>query len=359
NIAYFKKLHALFTSKRDFANYAISSRSIICTELLTSVLLVKPVAQMYVTKYKNREVIVPKLTKMVTAIIEVLADMLNNAEWLDYDTRKNALNKLNHMEYSFVYPENLFDDTLLIEKDIPPSEPSESFIALFTRLMRNKVTASCARINQPVDKTEWIQPILTSNGFYVTTQNKFHIAIGILESPHFNQNVPDYVTYATLGVISGHEIMHGFDDDGRLYDAAGNKRNWWKTETAEKYVKKTSCYVDQYTKEGVDGQLSLGENIGDNVGMELAYKAYKKVMGNATEPALPGFEHFTVDQMFFLSYANAWCTSLKKEEADPNDPHPYALTRVKMTSTNIEEFSEAFKCPKKSTMNPDDRCSIW
>uniref|UniRef100_A0A7E4W7V7 Peptidase_M13 domain-containing protein n=1 Tax=Panagrellus redivivus TaxID=6233 RepID=A0A7E4W7V7_PANRE len=381
---YFDKIHMFFKDKRVFANYAAgvvvsylmhlpfhltqekkpSLHDAQCLTVLINDELVRPVAQMYAKEHINKDEIDLKLTEIFMNIVEVLADKINKASWLDNDTRRSALNKLSHMKYSFAYPEDLFDDTLISEKDVTPSEPSEHFIALASRLCRSRMRSYLAKMENPVDTKAWSRRPLSVNGANMIAENKVYFTAGILQPPLYFPNVPDYVTYATVGVIMGHEIMHGFDNSGRKYDEVGRERDWWTSETSQKFKDKTDCYVDQYNKEGINGKLGLGENIGDNIGMKLAYDAYKKHRANrgyAPEPALPRFEQSTVDEMFFLSYANVWCQGPDDEMANAqnDDEHPPGSTRIKIVAQNMKEFGEALRCPKKATMNPEKKCSLW
>uniref|UniRef100_A0A7E4ZWB8 Peptidase_M13 domain-containing protein n=1 Tax=Panagrellus redivivus TaxID=6233 RepID=A0A7E4ZWB8_PANRE len=164
-----------------------------------------------------------------------------------------------------------------------------------------------------------------------------------------------------MGATIGHEVMHGFDNQGRSFDAFGNVVDWWDNATSAKFTDKANCYVDQYTAQGIDGMLTLGENIADNVGFKLTYGAYKRLLkrrGGSAEPALPTFEKYSPEQMFFIASSHEWCNN-GLNEGDINDPHPPPDTRLRMIARNSKHFGKAFNCEKTSPMNPEKKCSIW
>uniref|UniRef100_A0A7E4V683 Neprilysin n=1 Tax=Panagrellus redivivus TaxID=6233 RepID=A0A7E4V683_PANRE len=316
---------------------------------------------MYFEKYFQRDA-THKVTEMVKLIKEELRETLKNASWLDDQTRANAILKVDKMAYSVGYPENLFNDTYVDENwNIPPSPSSENFYQLVARMERKFISLSLLKLNRQPATTSWNYPILFANGYYLAKENMITILPGYLKLPFYNQNLPDYVNYAIVGVTIGHEIMHGFDNKGRFYDAFGDAVDWWDNATSVKYMEKANCYVDQYTAEGVDGMFTLGENIADNVGFKLAYGAYKRLLkkrGLSSEPALPAFEKFTLEQVFFIAYNHKFCYN-GEWNGDPNDRHTPPDMRVNMVARNSKHFSKAFNCEKTSPMNPEEKCSIW
>uniref|UniRef100_A0A7E4V531 Peptidase_M13 domain-containing protein n=1 Tax=Panagrellus redivivus TaxID=6233 RepID=A0A7E4V531_PANRE len=369
---YFRQFHKLLRpeNRRKVANLAsvlvlrhlldIPKTEQSCMYYMNSALKY-PTAQMYIEKHMDRDAVL-KATEMVKLVKEELRESLKNASWLDDQTRANAILKVDKMAYSVGYPENLFNDTYVEDNwNIPPSPSSESFYQLAARIERKLIASSLSQIKRQPDTISWEMPILMVNAYYYPTKNKVVIQQGLFQLPFYDKNLPDYVNYATMGFIVSHEIMHAFDNQGRFYDAFGNDVNWWENATSVKYDEKTSCYVKQYTDEGVDGMLTLGENIADNVGIKLAYGAYKRLLkrsGEYTEPALPTFEKFSMEQMFFIVYNHQWCSN-GQIEVDANDPHPPEDIRVKMVARNSKHFSKAFNCEKTSPMNPEEKCSIW
>uniref|UniRef100_A0A7E4URZ1 Neprilysin n=1 Tax=Panagrellus redivivus TaxID=6233 RepID=A0A7E4URZ1_PANRE len=278
--------------------------------ILTRDLFKYPLSQLYVKNHFDHDAVVPRVAEMIKLMKEELHKIIKKSDWLDDTTRSNAFKKLDHMKADIGYPENLFDDAFVSDVyNIPPSESSESYSALEARIQRRLRIVELSKISKKIDRTTWEgkASIIKSNAHNAPVLNKIIISAGILTLPHFSPNLPDYINYGTIGQIVAHEITHGYDNIGRLYDETGDERDWWKKETVDMYKAKSECLVKQYTKENYDGQLSLGENIADNGGMKLAFNAYKKLMasrGNVPEPALPGFEEFTPESLFFMTYAN-------------------------------------------------------
>uniref|UniRef100_A0A7E4URH5 Neprilysin n=1 Tax=Panagrellus redivivus TaxID=6233 RepID=A0A7E4URH5_PANRE len=369
NLEYFQGIHTLLTDKRVFANYAVGvlastffKPKSICIEK-TGELFEYPLSQLYVKNYFDHAA-VPRVAEMFKLLKEELHEIIEKADWLDDTTRSNAFKKLDHLKADIGYPENLFDDAFVSNVyNIPPSQPSESYFALEARIQRRLHVVTLARISKKLDRATWIKTtsVIGVNAHSMSFLNKIYIPAAILILPHFSPNLPDYINFAATGLVVAHEITHGYDNKGRLYDETGDYRDWWQKETVKVYKEKSNCFVKQYDKENYDGQLSLGENIADNGGMKLAFNAYKKLMasrGGVPEPALPGFEEFTPEEMFFMAFASTWCND-GNEMLDPNDEHPPGETRLKVVTQNIKEFSETFACPKNAPMNPDLRCSLW
>ena len=192
-----------------------------------------------------------------------------------------------------------------------------------------------------------------------------------MQFPFLSPDVPNYVTYAMAGAIIGHEISHGFDDQGAQYDKNGQLRNWWDRETKDNFKARTICIERQYSAihvreagMNVDGKMSLGENIADNAGIKTAFNAYKlwEAKQYYSEPSIPGFQNFTNEQMFFIAYANNWCNVMRPESARSlllGDPHAPSKYRALIPLRNFPSFAEAFSCPKGSPMHPMKKCKVW
>jgi len=209
----------------------------------------------------------------------------------------------------------------------------------------------------------------TVNAYYNPPLNEIVFPAGILQMPFFSGELPEYVSYGAFGATAGHELTHGFDDNGAKYDDEGRYRDWWDNSTTIRFQNKTQCFVKQYEQywvEGLDGEkvplngkLTLGENIADSGGLNAAYRAWKKRESSPTavNSQLPGLEKFTNDQLFFISYGNSWCEKARKEallQQVYSDPHAPADKRVIGPVDNSEEFKKAFNCPvKKAT------CDLW
>jgi len=223
-----------------------------------------------------------------------------------------------------------------------------------------------------VDKADWRDhsyvPIV--NAFYSPSRNAMIFPAGILQGLFFNHKVPRYLNFGAIGGVIGHEITHGFDDRGRLFDADGNLNDWWEKATGEEYVRRAKCIVDQYSDRyneqtglNLKGKQNQGENIADNGGIKESYMAYTQwVSENKEESPLPGFESMTPRQMFWVSWGQVWCAkyrdaALKKQiETGAHSPGRY---RILGSLSNNEDFARDFNCPVGSPMNPEKKCKVW
>uniref|UniRef100_A0A7E4ZS02 Peptidase_M13 domain-containing protein n=1 Tax=Panagrellus redivivus TaxID=6233 RepID=A0A7E4ZS02_PANRE len=320
----FREIHTLGENKRDLANYVglcaaldIYRRKNGCLKSAIDNYLLEPVAQIYAAKYFDYDAAVPKVKEMIGLIKETLREMINNATWLDDSTRQNAIKKLEWMRDVVAFDKTLLSDKIMYEKWNVSFKTTDSFYTLSARINEQLLSYSLKQWNKP-PKFNWI--FNDANAMYKRPENAMYVGAPILDVPIFHPNVPNYINFAGIGEIIGHEIMHGFDDQGRKYDEIGKQKNWWTSATSQKYREKEMCYIDQYENHGIDGMETLGENIADNVGTKLAYYAYKKLLarrGVDTEPALPGFEKYTVDQMFFMFFALVAKVRCQDEKSDP------------------------------------------
>ena len=223
------------------------------------------------------------------------------------------------------------------------------------------------RLKEPVDRTEWFMTPQTVNAYYDSQMNQINFPAGILQPPFFDPNADPAVNYGSIGAVIGHEIGHGFDDQGREFDGAGKVRNWWTPETNAKFLEATKKLEAQYETfcplEGacVNGQLTMGENIGDLGGLEMAYAAYKLSLGGKEAPVIDGF---TGDQRFFLAYAQAWRGKMRDDAVRAQmltDPHSPPAARGQLPLRNIDAWYEAFgvKEGDKLYLKPEERVRIW
>ncbi|XP_031569781.1 endothelin-converting enzyme 1-like isoform X2 [Actinia tenebrosa] len=221
---------------------------------------------------------------------------------------------------------------------------------------------------RPVDKKEWtFASPAKYNAFYAPFLNRIIFLAGILQKPMYSPGYPSYLNHGGIGMVIGHEITHGFDGTGRLFDKKGNYNNWWSASSAAAFVSKAKCFVKQYNKYRIfdkyaNGTMTLNENIADNGGIKLAYDAYQRwTKENGTEKILPGLD-LNPNQLFFLGFAQSWCSVYTKEGAYTQldtDNHSNEKYRILGPLSNFERFSEVFKCKPNSGMNPVDRCTIW
>jgi predicted metalloendopeptidase len=224
-----------------------------------------------------------------------------------------------------------------------------------------------SKIGKPLDRNDWGMTPPTVNAYYNPTRNEIAFPAGILQPPMFNPGADDAVNYGAIGAVIGHEMGHGFDDQGSKFDAAGNLTPWWTADDRKKFEARAACVADQF--DGIDvggglhhkGRLVLGEAMGDLGGLTLAYRAYHRSLGGKEPPVIGGF---TGDQRFFLAYARAWATQLRPEAArlqlDTN-PHPLPKYRCNATLQNMPEFQKAFGCKLGDAMvrPADKQCRLW
>ena len=220
---------------------------------------------------------------------------------------------------------------------------------------------------KPVDRDGWDMSVPTVNAYYNPPGNEIVFPAGIMQFPVFDVNVPQYLSYGAFGSVSGHELSHAFDSTGRHYDQNGNYTDWWTKDTVKNFQERAECFVKQYsnfTVEGpdgkplhVNGKLTLGENIADAGGVAAAFTAWQKRAAEKPNQDLPGLDHFTQEQLFFVSYSNWWCGKTRKQTAINSiylDPHAPKWARVLGTMANSRAFKESFRCANKEPV-----CELW
>jgi predicted metalloendopeptidase len=229
-------------------------------------------------------------------------------------------------------------------------------------------------LRERVNKTDWVrhgQPAIVI-AYYSPLENSIQFPAGILQGVFFSSGRPRYLNYGAIGWVIGHEITHGFDDQGRQFDKEGNLVDWWHPETKTRYLDKAQCIINQYgayhlpeVGESVNGVNTQGENIADNGGLKEAYRAYNEwVNEHGSERLLPGLQESTPNQMFWVSAANVWCSKFRPQAmklkvlTGVHSPDPF---RVKGPMTNMGEFSSDWNCPSGSNMNPNPeaKCKVW
>ncbi|CAI5450802.1 unnamed protein product [Caenorhabditis angaria] len=316
----------------------------------------------------------PKMTELTSYLKNEFIKQLKVLDWMDEVTRNRAISKANMIEYKSGFPAQILNDTWMDKNWGLRIAPDEYLLHLTIRVKLVRFTEELMRLDQPLDRSMWFQSPAQVDAYYAPNNNEMIFPAGIMQFPFLTLGVPNYITYGMVGAVIGHEVSHAFDDQGGQYDELGNLNDWWDQETGEKFVEKTRCFVRQYENVHVaeadihlNGQLSLGENIADNGGVKTAFNAYKAWKANTTitksdEPALPGFQNFTSQQMFFLAYANNWCSIVRPKhyiQIILTDVHAPSKYRAMIPLQNRPEFAEAFQCPKGSPMNPERKCQVW
>ncbi|KAK2184852.1 hypothetical protein NP493_250g03007 [Ridgeia piscesae] len=327
------------------------------------------IGRLFVEKYFDKAA---KRTadEMIKDLRESFTSMLAEVTWMDENTRKLAIAKANAISERIGYPEYIMDDKYLASKykEVLPQETT--YFENIANIWNVEVKDNLKKVNERVDKTEWSTGPATVNAYYSSSKNVIVFPAGILQPPFYSKNFPKSLNYGGIGVVIGHEITHGFDDQGRQFDLNGNLKQWWPQEVIEKFTKRAQCIVDQYgsyvvpeINMKVNGKLTQGENIADNGGLKEAYIAYRKWVQRQgrEEDVLPGL-NLNNNQLFFLSFAQLWCGAKRPQkymEQVKSDPHSPGRFRVVGTVSNSQEFADAYKCPVGSKMNPVKKCHVW
>jgi len=315
--------------------------------------------QIYVRKHFVPET-KAKMDELVANLLTATRQRLENLAWMDDATRAEALKKLATFEPRIGYPDKWRDYSALVVERGKHFENTRN-ARLFEWERRAK------RLKEPVDRSEWDMTPQTLDAYYNPLKNQITFPAGILQPPMFDPNADPAVNYGAIGAVIGHEIGHGFDDQGREFDGAGKVRNWWTPETNAKFVTATknlaALYKTYCPLEGacVNGELTMGENIGDVGGLEMAYSAYKLSLKGQPAPVLDGF---TGDQRFFLSFARVWQGKMRDDmlrQLMLTDPHSPAQARGTYPERNMDAWYAAFDVKEgdKMYLKPEERVHIW
>ena len=323
-------------------------------------LLGEAVGQLYVEKYFPADS-KKKMQQLVDNLKKALGEHIATLSWMSPKTKVNALVKLNSFTVKIGYPDKWRDYSAL---DI---DPGKSFWENVLAARRFQAEYEYDQLDKPVDKERWFMTPQTVNAYYEPSSNEICFPAGILQAPYFDPNAEEACNYGAIGVVIGHEMTHGFDDQGRNFDQNGNMVDWWTAEDAAKFQELANKLGAQYSAEIIaddvhaNGQFTMGENIADHGGLRVAYSAFKNTEQGKGNTLIDGF---TPDQRFFLSYANVWANNITKEEMlrrTKVDPHSLGVNRVNVAIRNLEEFFKAFDIEPGMAMwrDPADRVIIW
>ncbi len=301
-----------------------------------------------------------RMQKMVGNLLEAYRQSITTLDWMTPDTRKQALEKLAKFNTKIAYPDKWRDYTGLVIK-------SDDLLGNVLRAERFENDYQVAKLGKPVDRTEWLLTPQTVNAYYTPLMNEIVFPAAIMRPPFFNFDADDAANYGAIGAVIGHEIGHGFDDQGRHYDGTGALRDWWTEADAKEFEKRAKMLVEQYNAATplpglhVNGELTLGENIGDLGGLSIAYKAYKISLAGRPSPTL---DNLTGEQRLFEGWAQIWRTKYRDQEARRRlviDPHSPPEFRVNIPASNVQGFYDAFgvKPGDKLYRDPKDRVQIW
>jgi putative endopeptidase len=299
--------------------------------------------------------------KLVHNLEAALDDRLAVLEWMSDSTRQAARAKLATFAEKIGYPDKWRDYSAITVKPQP-------FFANRAAVREFEIVRQYNKIGKPTERGEWFMSAPTVNAFYSPSLNSINFPAGILQAPFYDPAWDDAANYGAIGTVIGHEMTHGFDDQGRQFDLKGNLRDWWKPEDAARYKERADKVAEQYASYTVldtlhlNGRLTLGENIADIGGLALAYAALQKELAGKPRPAK--LEGFTPEQRFFLAYAQLWRRLMRPEALRTQvntDPHSPGHWRVDGALANLEEFAKAFGCKEGDPMvrKAEERARIW
>jgi predicted metalloendopeptidase len=296
--------------------------------------------------------------EMVNNLISALREDIPTLSWMSPETKKEALGKLEAFTIKIGYPDKWRDYSKL-------TIGRSSYEANVRRSVEFEHLRQLAKIGKPLDRTEFGMTPPTVNAYYNSSMNEIVFPAGILQPPFYSPNADDAVNYGGIGAVIGHEISHGFDDQGSKFDGKGNMHEWWTPEDRKSFIERGDCVVNQFNGYEVEpglhqnGKLVLGESIGDLGGLAIAFAAYEKSITGHRPPDIDGF---TPEQRFFLGWAQVWGTNQRIEAARTQtntDPHPLARFRGNGPLSNMEAFAKAFGCKKGDAMVREQPCKIW
>ena len=297
--------------------------------------------------------------KMVAALEKALGEDIEQLPWMTATTKKEALVKLHAITNKIGYPDHWRDySSVLIKPD--------DYMGNAYRADEFEFQRQVDKIGKPVDRLEWGMTPPTVNAYYDPQMNNINFPAGILQPPFFDKKADDAVNFGGIGMVIGHELTHGFDDEGRQFDPSGNLRDWWTAKDAEAFEERAACIADEYSNftvapgVHVNGKLTLGENTADNGGVRIALMALMNTMSQAE--AAKKIDGFTPEQRFFLSFGQIWCSNDRPEAQRLQvsvDPHSPAKFRVNGVVQNSPEFQKAFSCKAGQPMVRQNACRVW
>lgn len=328
-------------------------------EAFVSSSLGEAVGQMYVAKYFPEES-KKRMLELVGNLQKTLGHRIERLSWMSDTTKQKALEKLDAFHVKIGYPDKWKDYSSLQITD-------GSLWENRCNVVKFRNDEAVAKAGKPVDKDEWHMTPQTVNAYYNPTTNEICFPAGILQYPFFDMNADDAFNYGAIGVVIGHEMTHGFDDQGSQFDKDGNLNNWWTDADSEAFKSRTVVMANFFDSIEVapgvfaNGKFTLGENIADHGGLQIAFEAFKDATANAPLPVKDGF---TPEQRFFLAYANVWAGNIREEEIlrrTKVDPHSLGRWRVNGALPHIQAWYDAFDVQPSDSLfvSPDKRVEIW
>uniref|UniRef100_A0A8C7ULB3 Membrane metallo-endopeptidase-like 1 n=1 Tax=Oncorhynchus mykiss TaxID=8022 RepID=A0A8C7ULB3_ONCMY len=312
------------------------------------------------------------VSDLISKIQEAYVETLEELSWMDDQSKEKAREKAMAIKEHIGYPDHILEESnLKLDQEYAHLNFSEE--NYFENILENlqaEAHKSLKKLREPVNPDMWIIGAAVVNAFYSPNRNQIVFPAGILQPPFFSKQQLQALNFGGIGMVIGHEITHGFDDNGRNFDKDGNMLNWWSNYSAEHFKDQSQCMVQQYGNfnwklaggQNVSGISTLGENIADNGGVRQAYKAYMKWMEReGEEHRLPGLD-MDHKQLFFLNFAQVWCGAYRPEYASQSiktDSHSPLEYRVLGSLQNFGAFSDAFQCKPGTPMNPEIKCRVW
>ena len=335
-----------------------------CTRM-TDAALGEAVGQDWVKQYFPPDAKV-SMEKLIAALEKALGEDIQSLDWMSDTTKKEAEAKLGAITQKIGYPENWRNySTLEVKRD--------DLIGNLDRSSIFETKRNLIKFGKPVDQKEWGMTPPTVNAYYSPPQNNINFPAGILQPPFYSNRMDPAVNFGGIGVVIGHEMTHGFDDQGSKYDLHGNVRTWFTPEDLTKFQAKTGCVADEYSGfkvaegQNLNGKLTLGENTADNGGLRIAFQALQETLTASPDTALAGYKDgvkdgYTPAQRFFIGFGQVWCSNSTEQNARvlaKTDPHSSGEWRTNGSVQNFEEFGKAFGCKVGQPMMPATSCRVW
>jgi putative endopeptidase len=301
------------------------------------------------------------MEKLVHALETALDQDIKQLDWMSDATKVEAKKKLDAFRDKVGYPEKWRDYSSVVVK---PDDP----VGNAQRVAAFNDHRDLAKIGKPVDEKEWGMTPPTVNAYYNPAQNDINFPAGILQPPFYDFKIDPAVNFGGIGVVIGHEMTHGFDDQGSRYDPQGNVRSWWTAEDRKKFEERTDCEVKEYggfevaSGQTLNGKLTLGENTADNGGLHIAYAALMQTLAQESSTAEGKIDGYTPAQRFFIGFGQVWCENQTEQSARlraKTDPHSSGQWRTNGSVQNFDEFGKAFGCKVDQPMMPANACRVW
>ncbi|CAF4147416.1 unnamed protein product [Adineta steineri] len=347
------------------------SRTITCANYVNTMMNL-PVTKLYIEEYFHKDAR-KETTEMINNIRNTFITMVNQSTWMDSKSKIIAIKKARAIKAKLGYPNYLeSDDMRKLDKDYAEYNFNLSYMPNVLSVMQLHSKASLQMLRYPIDSEEWSDILPTTvNAIHRLLGNEILFPAAILQTPVFDKDAPKYLNYGGIGFFMGHEIAHGFGDEGKEYDMNGNKVSWWTKATVNAFDIRKKCFIEQYNNypltqvnHSINGEQTLDENIADDAALRqafLAYQQWAKTHKNV-DKKLPGLTKYSTEQMFFLSFGHTWCTKMTDVAVYTYlllDKHSPAQFRINGPTSNFVEFNRVFGCKAGQGNSRVKKCNIW